>query len=118
MNHDKLEQPAWYNAGIANGPTSRVVQRGKLRWGLAGQRKTLHRKKLHFCIILTILNTISKKNWNKPWFSHFRKFFPNFPRGVGGGTPPPTAIPGLMQKSTLGRLNVAMSYNIFNNLNY
>ena len=29
--------------------------------GLAVQPKTLHRKKFHFCIIQTILNTISKK---------------------------------------------------------
>ena len=40
---------AEYIAGIANGPTSRGVQGGgKLRGGLAGQPKILHRKKFHF----------------------------------------------------------------------
>ena len=38
---------------------------GKLRGGLAGQPKTLHRKKFHFCIIQTILNKISKKKFRK-----------------------------------------------------
>ena len=64
--------------------------------GLAGQRITLHRKKFHFCIIQTTLNTISQKNfWKKPWFNQFCKYFGPFPGGVGGTpTYPPMAIPG------------------------
>ena len=38
------------------------VQGGvNLGGGLAGQRITLHRKKFNFCIIQTMLNTISQK---------------------------------------------------------
>ena len=70
------------------------VKGGKLRGGLAGQWKTLHRKKFHFCIIQTILNKISKKILKKSLdLAIFRKIFRPSPGGVGGGTPTPYGDP-------------------------
>ena len=67
---------------------------GKLRGGLAGQPKTLNRKKFHFCIIQTMLNTISQKNFEKSLDLAIFVNFSGLPQGGVGGTPhPPIGVP-------------------------
>ena len=92
MSHSTDNQQVYITAGIANGPTSRGVQGGggKLRGGLAGQRINLHRKKFHFCIIQTILNKISKNNFEKSLDLAIFVNFSDLPQGGGVGVVSPT----------------------------
>ena len=64
--------------------------------GLAGQRKTLNRKKFHFCIQI-ILNKINKKRFEKSLDLANFVNFADLPQGGRGYHPNPLlANPGTM----------------------